>query len=197
MTGPFTLTVRKGTAAAVKPKAEEPEAYLDLYGKAAPQIVGVTVKGKAKKLSDFKGKVVLVDFWAVWCGPCIRTFPHLRDWQKQYGKEGLRIIGVSTYYQRVGFDKETGIPKQVARAMDEDQEKAMLKEFAFHHKLKHDLLLVPKGEYADVSKEYRIRGIPHAVLIDRQGMIRLVRVGATPQNAADLEAEIRKLLAQK
>ena len=72
----------------------------------------------------------------------------------------------------------------------------MLKDFATHHKLSHRLMVVPQEEWKRAGTEYKLRGIPHAVVIDRQGVIRMVRVGATPENAEDLHEEIKKLLAQ-
>src|SRR5438067_2346421 len=91
-------------AAADEPKKEDPHAAL--LDKPAPEITGeFGLNGKAVKLSDLKGKVVLVDFWAVWCGPCIATFPHLREWNKEYKDKGLEILGVTSYYEKFGFDK--------------------------------------------------------------------------------------------
>jgi len=58
------------------------------------------VNGKPLTDKDLKGKVVLLDFWAVWCGPCIATFPHLRDWHEKYSDKGLVIIGYTSYYKR-------------------------------------------------------------------------------------------------
>jgi len=194
--GDYVLTVRQGTEADLPKAKEDPSAKL--IGKPAPDISGeFTHNGKAKKLSDLKGKVVLVDFWAVWCGPCIATFPHLRDWNKEFQKEGLEILGVTTYYEKVGFDKNEGKTKILDQNMSVEEEQAMLKDFATHHKLAHQLLAVSKDEWKKVGGAYGIRGIPTAVLVDRQGVIRMVRVGSGPENAQALEEEIRKLLKEK
>src|SRR4051794_9012960 len=79
-----------------------------LIGKPAPEIPAgdVNINGKAMKLSEFKGKVVLVDFWAVWCGPCIAGMPTLREWQDEYKDKGLVILGVTELEGKYGsFDK--------------------------------------------------------------------------------------------
>jgi thiol-disulfide isomerase/thioredoxin len=166
----------------------------DLVGKAAPDLKGdFALNGQPVSLSDLKGKVVLVDFWAVWCGPCIATFPHLREWNTEYKKKGLAIVGVTNYYKMIGFDKEAGKVKRLQTAMSTQEEQAMLKDFAAHHKLEHLLMTVAPGG----SKEYKINAIPTAVLIDRKGVVRMVKVGSGEANAKALEGMIKKLLAEK
>jgi thiol-disulfide isomerase/thioredoxin len=203
--GAYILKVRKGTEEDVA-KADP---FHALIGKAAPDLTGAhSLNGDTKKLSDLKGKVVLVDFWAVWCQPCILTFPHLREWSKEYKKDGLEILGVTTYFERFEFDKEKGRLKQAVKfnkeenkdeptTLSPEREHDMLKDFAGYHKLTHRLMAVAKADWKKASMDYRITGIPHAVLIDRQGVVRMVRVGATPQNAAELHDEIKKLVAEK
>ncbi len=191
--GAYLLTARQGTAEDLA-KADP---FYRLIGKSAPEVKGeFSLNGETKKLSDLKGKVVLLDFWAVWCGPCIQTFPHLRDWTKEYQKDGLEILGVTTYYEVLSFDKEKGKLKKVD-ALKSAEEHDMIKDFAAYHKLTHRLMTVSKDNWMKVSKDYLIQGIPHAVVIDRKGQVRMVRVGSGQENADALHAEIKKLLAEK
>lgn len=192
--GSYTLSVRKGT----EEELAKADPFYELIGKSAPEIVGqFALNGEVKKLSDLKGKVVLLDFWAVWCGPCIQTFPHLREWTNEFKKDGFEVLGVTTYYEYLGFDKENGKLKKLDTPMTAEEEHGMLKEFAGYHKLTHRLLAVDKGNWITAGKDYRVQGIPEAVLIDRTGIVRMVRVGSGPANAEELHNEIKKLVAEK
>ena len=81
-----------------------------LVGKdATPLEAEAWVNGTPLADADLKGKVVLLDFWAVWCGPCIATFPHLREWQEKYADKGLVIVGLTDYYNFT-WDEAAGRP---------------------------------------------------------------------------------------
>lgn len=148
------------------------------------------VNGTPLTDEDLKGKVVLLDFWAIWCGPCIATFPHLRHWEEKYADKGLVIIGVTNYYH-YGWNAETQTPEPMEGTTPE-KEQAMLVEFAKHHELKHRFAIMP--EMSDFAEKYGVQGIPQVVVIDRQGKIRLIRVGAGPENAEAIETMLERLL---
>jgi thiol-disulfide isomerase/thioredoxin len=181
--------------------ADKEDSHAALIGKPAPDFKGdFALNGKPTSLSDLKGKVVLLDFWAVWCGPCVSTFPHLIEWNKEYKDKGLEVIGVTMYNfefnRKIGFDKEGGKLKALKEA-NKDTEQAMLKEFAAHHKLDYRLMTVPRDEMKKVFGEYKVQGIPQVVLIDRKGDVRLVKVGSGEANAKAIGDMIKKLIAEK
>lgn len=81
-------------AAAAPVKAELDALAAVQPGQPAPDLVGVNHKGEAEKLSDLKGNVVLVDFWATWCGPCRASLPHINDLYKKYHDKGFEVFCV-------------------------------------------------------------------------------------------------------
>ena len=179
---------------------------------AGPLEIAEWTNGSQLSDSDLKGKVVLLDFWAIWCGPCIATFPHLREWQEKYSDKGLVIVGVTRYYG-YEWNDETNRPvrptKKPAAAKEgekkEDTEKepvvthetelAMLKKFAEFHQLKHRFAL--QTDDSPVAKHYAVTGIPQVVVIDRQGIVRLIKVGSGPANAKAIHDMIEKLIGEK
>ncbi len=111
-----------------------------------PLEVEAWVNGTPLKDEDLKGKVVLLDFWAMWCGPCIATFPHLREWNEQYADKGLVIIGLTKYYNmKWDEEKMAAVTVRATPANSEtnppkvtpEEEQATLAKFAEHHKLHH------------------------------------------------------------
>jgi cytochrome c biogenesis protein CcmG/thiol:disulfide interchange protein DsbE len=109
----------------------------------APQFVLRDSSGKRAKLSKYRGKVVLLDFWATWCTGCKKEIPWFSEFQRKYAKEGLAVVGVS---------------------MDEDGWKAV-KPFLAEHRIPYRMLL---GD-ASTAQSYGIQGMPDTFLIDRRG----------------------------
>jgi cytochrome c biogenesis protein CcmG/thiol:disulfide interchange protein DsbE len=124
--------------------------------------------GKDVTLSSFKGKVILLNFWATWCGPCKAEIPGFVELQDQYGKDGLVIVGYS---------------------VDDDAPKA--KAFADQFKMNYPILLGLGRE--DVQDAYGpIWGIPASFLISRDGRVCQKHLGIAPK--AVFEKEIKALL---
>lgn len=168
--------------------------HVELIGEPAFAIdpaVETWVNGEAMTDSALKGKVVLLDFWAVWCGPCIATFPHLREWNEKYADKGLVIVGVTRYYN-YAWDDEAGRATRSKEDVAPEDENAMLVKFAEHHELHHRFLVTNKE--SQLNQQYGVTGIPQAVLIGRDGTIRMIRVGSGSQNAEELDAMLEKLI---
>ena len=180
------------TAFSSKPAQEEAarlirkrEKQYRLLGEPAPELAGVDVwvPGKPQTMQSLRGKVVLLDFWATWCGPCFDVFPSLAEWHRDLGPEGLVILGVTRYYgQGEGF------------SLDEPSEIEFLKRF----KLKYDLpynFVVAKGQAAQFL--YAATALPTTVLVDRKGVIRYIESGTNPSRIEEMRSMVLKLLAEK
>ncbi len=168
----------------------------ELVGKpAAPLAVEAWVNGTPLTDADLKGKVVLLDFWAVWCGPCIATFPHLREWNEEYGDKGLVIIGLTNYYKyKWDEDANRAARAPAGEEVTPEEEQKMLAKFAEEHDLKHRFAIQDGSAMAEY---YAVSGIPHVVVIDQEGKVRMIRVGSGDANANAIGGLLKELLSDK
>ena len=148
---------------------------LALVGQAAPPISGADVDGHPMSLADFQGKVVLVDFWATWCPPCVAAIPSMSALERKYRDRGFVILGVNV------------------DAMHEDVKEAKtalitVRRFLVEHRVTWTNMLNGKGT-TDFASAYGVEQIPANFLISRDG-----RIIAEEQSGEMLERAVRDAL---
>jgi len=131
------------------------------------------VNDKSVKLADFKGKVLIVDFWGTWCPPCRAEIPHFVELKNRYGKDGFEIVGLN--YERV----------------PEAQVKDTIKKFMSENSMNYQCAV---GDQATQQMVPKLEGYPTTLFIDRAGKVRAKIVGGQP--LAKLEAIVALLLAE-
>jgi cytochrome c biogenesis protein CcmG/thiol:disulfide interchange protein DsbE len=136
-------------------------------GAPAPEFALKDVHGKVIRLSDYKGKVVLLDFWATWCTGCKTEIPWFIEFDRKYRRSGLAAIGV---------------------ALDEDGWKSVKPYLQQHRDLKYRVVVGDE----DVAKRYQADALPLTLLIDRRGKIVSSHAGVVPRE--QWEKEIQRLL---
>ena len=138
-------------------------------GKAAPSFTLQDLNGKTVSLSDFKGKVIVLDFWATWCPPCVMEIPHFIELYDQYKDQGFEMVGISLDHQGI----------------------SVVKSFVRKYQVNYTILMTD----GRVDKAYGgIPGIPTTFVIDAAGNIRQKYVGY--RDKAVFEADIKALLAE-
>lgn len=138
-------------------------------GDSAPEITLPSFKdGTSVSLSDYKGKVVYVDFWASWCKPCLESFPALKAIHKKYHAEGFEILAVNV-----------------------DMKKHLASEFLAKHPPTYASV---HDEKMKVSRAYKINVMPTGFFIDRKGVIRYIHRGFVPGDEKSIEKAVQFLL---
>jgi thiol-disulfide isomerase/thioredoxin len=148
-----------------------------------PEIVGNQwIEQEPVKLADLRGHVVLLDFWAPWCGPCQYTLPNLARWHNTFKSKGLVILGVTKYY---GFGDE--------KPLTPGEELVYLREFRKRNHLPYGFV-VSDSNTNDFN--YGVFSIPTSFLIDRKGVVRYISAGASEEEIEKLGELIKKLLEE-
>jgi cytochrome c biogenesis protein CcmG/thiol:disulfide interchange protein DsbE len=140
-------------------------------GSVSPDFTLESVSGAKIKLSDFRGKVVLLDFWATWCPPCRMSTPALIELNEAYKGKDLVIIGISL-----------------------DEDKSQVKPFLKREGVKHTVVY---GADSSIDQAYRIESIPSFFILDKNGVIRKQFSGYFPGIDREWAEEINLLLKQK
>ncbi len=150
-----------GSAEPVVNKAAANSQDMDQQHPLAPDFTLNNLDGDAVSLSDYRGKVVIIDFWATWCPPCRKGIPDFVEMQKNYGDEKLVILGVNL---------DQGAPEQVL---------PMVKEFADDFKINYPVLM---HNMEIVGAYGGIQSIPTTFIVDKEGKVRQGVIGYRPKN---------------
>lgn len=140
-------------------------------GQHAPNFKIVSTTGQTISQDNYRGHVLILDFFATWCQPCRQSIPHLVEMNHKYGKQGLQILGLS---------------------MDEDGERVIK---AFSNELRVNYPLALAGDSTTV--DFGIRSVPVMYLIDKKGKIVEVYRGYSAEIARSVEQSVKRLLAEK
>lgn len=140
-------------------------------GQAAPNFKVITTSGQSVTLDNYRGHVLVIDFFATWCIPCRISIPHLVEINRKYGKQGLHVLGLSA---------------------DEDRERSV-QEFGQKYRINYPMALAGETTLTD----YGIRAIPVLFVIDKKGKVAEIFRGSSDEIGRSMEQLIKRLLAEK
>ncbi len=141
-------------------------------GEVAPAFTLRDIDGKTVNLADYQGKVVLLQFWATWCGPCQAEMPHLQKMYTELGPKGFVVLSIS---------------------IDDARASSMVKPIIKKNGYTFPVLL--DKDTSVVTKYNPTKSVPYAVVVDKAGKIASVHLGYNPGDEVALKSEISALLA--
>jgi cytochrome c biogenesis protein CcmG/thiol:disulfide interchange protein DsbE len=160
-----------GTAQTVSP----------LNGKPAPAFALKDLAGNNVSLESYRGKAVLINFWATWCGPCRLETPWIVELRNKYAAQGFEVLGVDTEGDDLEKNDKAGWAKATAAAG----------KFVAEEKIPYPVLL--NGD--SISRDYGgLDDLPASFFVDRKGVVVAAQVGLTSES--DIESKIEKALSQ-
>lgn len=142
---------------------------MTLVGKPAPAFEGKNIKGETVKLADLAGKIVVVDFWATWCPPCVAGLPKLAEFTAKHKEDGVVFLAVNL-----------------------QEEPSVVKEFLDLKKL--DINVVMDTDNS-IMKKYKVEPVPQTVFIDRKGIVQVVHIGIG--DLEEIPNQLKDLVAGK
>jgi peroxiredoxin len=137
----------------------------------APNFTLQSRDGKTVSLADMKGQVVMINFWATWCGPCRQEMPHLQALYERYNSLGFTLLGVNV----------------------EDNPNGAKKWLEENGPVTFPVLFDPKSE---VSQLYKVVAMPSTVLVGRDGTMRFIHHGYKPGYEGEYQTQVRGLLRE-
>jgi peroxiredoxin len=140
-------------------------------GQAAPNFKVSTISGQQVSLENYRGRVLVLDFFATWCQPCRISIPHLVEMNRKYGNQGLYVLGMSA---------------------DDDGER-VVKAFADRNRITYPIALAGESTLVD----FGVRSVPVMFVIDKKGRVAEVFRGFTDEVGRSSELLIKKLLAER
>lgn len=164
---------------AVKPETSPAPPPSDDKGSGYPKIASAVATAEIKGLdgsvytiNDKQGKILLLNLWATWCGPCRSEMPALVRLQEAHSTQGFEVIGLNT----------------------DDEDVQLINDFAVELKLNYPIAYASTKLQSDLLKISKFPGIPQSFLLDREGRLRGVFRGANPADIAKMEQVVTKLV---
>lgn len=197
--GMLDSAIGKEPQETMRQRLERSKAYLNgvyartgLVGQPAPELeftwTNFGADTRVTKLSDLKGKVVVIDFWATWCGPCVASFPQVRDLTAHYKGYPVVVLGVTSLQGAVTQWKDGRPAGRVDTKDNPQKEYELLAEFVKALDMTWPVAVSKQDVF---NPDYGVRGIPHVVIIDPKGIVR--HRGLHP--ASDPPGKIEKINA--
>ena len=139
-------------------------------GQPAPPLKVVSTSGQQISLANYKGYVLVIDFFATWCPPCREAIPHLNGLSRKYGRQGLQVLGLSL----------------------DDGDEGAVKDFISSKRIVYPVALAGQ----DIQTDYGLRSLPTVYVIDKRGNVADRFMGGSDATIRNMESLIKKLLAE-